>query len=136
MFDIFRNPPPPPSKKWYQQPAIILSIAAMFILGPVGVIYNGMSEELKQKANNETLLLFMKQTEQKQVEVREQDTKQWEIIQQLLIDRQQANVQTPIQTQKRSLSPKEFMEYKQLSPENKEEYRQATPEIDWSKYTK
>ena len=52
MFSRWRQPPPPPPKKFYQQPALILTLVAMFVLGPVGVIYNTMSEELKKKVDN------------------------------------------------------------------------------------
>ena len=59
MFSRWRQPPPPPPKKFYQQPALILTLVAMFVLGPVGVIYNSMSEELKRKVDNKTLQLMI-----------------------------------------------------------------------------
>ena len=59
VFSRWRQPPPPPPKKFYQQPALILTLVAMFVLGPVGVIYNTMSEELKKKVDNKTLQLMI-----------------------------------------------------------------------------
>ena len=47
MFSRWRRPPEPPPRKWFQQPAVVLTMVAMFVLGPVGVIWNGMTEELK-----------------------------------------------------------------------------------------
>jgi predicted HAD superfamily hydrolase len=133
MFDIFRKPPPPPPKKWYDSrlPPLIVTLVIIFIIGPIGVIYNSMSAELKQKANNETVILYMQQQKEK-------DDAQWDAIKNLL-DRQQQSVKVEtrkveIQTDKRPLTPKEFIEYKQLSPEDKKSYRQITPEIDWSRY--
>lgn len=136
MFISFRRPDPP--KKWYEGrlPALILSLVVIFVLGPIGVIFNSMSEELKQKANNETLLLYMKQQDQMQQKKDEQDAKQWEVIQKILTAPKAVTIQTPKVESKenRTLSPKEFLEYKQLSPEEQKEYREVTPEIDWSRY--
>ena len=61
MFNPFRKPEPPPIYK--RQPiasaAVIITLIGMFVLGPVGVIYNGMSEELKKKVDNKTLQLMI-----------------------------------------------------------------------------
>ena len=62
MYNPFRKPePPPPIYK--RQPlataAVILTLVGMFVLGPVGVIYNSMSEELKKKVDNKTLQLMI-----------------------------------------------------------------------------
>jgi len=49
IFDRLKPPPPPPIYK--RQPiatiAVILTIVGMFVLGPVGYLWNGMAEELK-----------------------------------------------------------------------------------------
>ena len=62
MYNPFRKPEPePPIYK--RQPiataAIILTLIGMFVLGPVGIIYKSMSEELKKKVDNETLQLMI-----------------------------------------------------------------------------
>lgn len=56
---FFRKPPPPPPPPFYKKPAvvsIILTAVIIFVLGPVGVIYKGMTEELKKKADYETVI--------------------------------------------------------------------------------
>ncbi len=63
-FSLFsRREPPPPQPFYKKKPiasiAVILTIVGMFILGPLGVIYNSMSEELKQKVDNTTLQLMI-----------------------------------------------------------------------------
>jgi hypothetical protein len=45
----------------------------MFVLGPIGAIYKGMTEELKKKADYETVILILKQQEKK-------DDRQWKEI--------------------------------------------------------
>jgi hypothetical protein len=133
MFDIFRQPPPPP-KKWYQQPAIILTMIGMFTLGPVGAIYNSMSEELKQKANNDTLLLFMKQTDESQKKKDEQDAKQWEIIQKLLTQPKAAlNAQAPqLPIEVKKLTPEEYNQFIKMTPEQKTAYKNYRKDItEW-----
>jgi len=51
VFSRWRQPPPPPPPFYRRQPiatiGIILTIVGMFILGPVGYLWNGMAEELK-----------------------------------------------------------------------------------------
>ncbi len=61
---FFRRPLPPipPQVPFYKKPAvvsIILTVVIVFVLGPVGVIYTGMSEELKKKVDNSTLQLMI-----------------------------------------------------------------------------
>jgi len=62
MFNLFRKPEPP-KPIYKRQPiataAVIITLIGMFVLGPVGVIYNGMSEELKKKVDNKTLQLMI-----------------------------------------------------------------------------
>ena len=63
MFNPFRKPEPPPQPFYKKQPiataAVIITLIGMFVLGPVGVIYNGMSAELKKKVDNKTLQLMI-----------------------------------------------------------------------------
>ena len=78
MLFFKREPPPPPEKPFYKKnpaatAAVFLTFVGMFILGPIGIVYNGLTEDLKQKANNETILLYMKQ--QKEI-----DDRQWKAI--------------------------------------------------------
>ena len=55
---------PPPKEVFYRKNpiatiAVILTMIGMFVLGPIGAIYNGMTEELKQKVDNKTLQLMI-----------------------------------------------------------------------------
>jgi len=92
VFSRWRQPPPPPPKKWFQQPALILTIVAMFVLGPVGVIYNSMSEELKdvrskveavekEKVDNENLKETLNELKEQRKEQTKSDKEQNESIQ-------------------------------------------------------
>jgi len=53
IFNRFRRepPPPPPPPIYKRQPiataAVILTMVAMFVLGPIGYLWNGMAEEMK-----------------------------------------------------------------------------------------
>ena len=51
IFSRFRSEPPPPPPIYKRQPiataAVILTLVGMFVLGPVGYLWNGMAEELK-----------------------------------------------------------------------------------------
>ena len=51
IFNRFRSEPPPPPPIYKRQPiataAVILTLVGMFVLGPVGYLWNGMAEELK-----------------------------------------------------------------------------------------
>jgi hypothetical protein len=75
MYFSFRKQPEPP-KPFYRKPAvvsIVLTVIIVFVLGPVGIIFNGMTEELKSKADNDTVILLIKQ-------IKENDARQWKEI--------------------------------------------------------
>ena len=45
---------PPPEKLWIQKPAwitVMITLVLIFVLGPVGAIYNGMAEDQKQNTS-------------------------------------------------------------------------------------
>jgi ABC-type lipoprotein release transport system permease subunit len=141
---FWRKPPPPPPKKWFQQPAIILTVIAMFVLGPVGVIYNGMTEELKKKVDNTTLQLMiqkdreaLQRQEDALKERQKKDDKQDAAIVEnqktLMILRQQAQPQTST-TNSRVVKIQEENK-KPLPPEFFEKYLTMTPEVQ-AKYKK
>jgi len=120
IFNIFRKPPPPPPPIYKRQPiataAVILTIVGMFVLGPIGAIYKGLTEELKQKANNETVLLYMKQ--QKEV-----DDRQWKAIETQL---QQKRTRSAIATgtPKLVLTPEQFEKYLKMPPDIQVKYKE------------
>jgi len=144
MFFWKREPPPPPPPiPFYRKPAvvsIILTVIIVFVLGPVGFIFNGMTEELEKKADNETVILLIKQ-------IKENDDRQWKEIEQ---NRQQqapapprnvqitgsAAVMNPVQTHEgvKALSFKDFKEYRNAIKEDQEAFRETRPEVDWNRY--
>ena len=123
MWTFFRKPPPPPKPIYARQPiataAVILTIIGMFVFGPIGVIYNSMSEELKGKANNETVILYMKQQ-------KETDDRQWKALeQQIQVPQNMSVVATPKQnlTKKMTLTVEQFEKYISMVPEIRAKYK-------------
>ena len=134
MYFSFKKPEPPPKPIYKQKPiatlAVILSIIGMFVLGPVGAIYKGMTEELKTKANNETLLLYMKQQ-------KEDNDRQWKEIERNR-DTQQS-ISTPrnvkivqpkaIKLVVKKLTPTEYVNYINMTPEQQIAYKKYRTDI-------
>lgn len=60
-----REPPPPPPKKNYLQPVLQIGVPIIFmiLIGLLGIVYNGLAEELKTKADKESLELMIKHQE-------------------------------------------------------------------------
>jgi hypothetical protein len=118
-----REPPPPPIPFYRKSPvatmAVILTIVITFILGPVTIIYNGMAEDLKEKANNETILLYMKQQ-------KETDDRQWKAIEQQIQVPKSMLLQGAI-VEKPPLSPEEFQQYIKMSTAEKTAFRKLHP---------
>jgi hypothetical protein len=106
---IFNRPPPPIyQRKPIATIAVVLTMVAMFVLGPVGVIYDTMSEDLKQKANNETVLLYMKQQ-------KETDDRQWKAI--------ERRIGVSNQVQKKPVPPELYNAYIKLKAESRPGYK-------------
>ena len=120
MFWFRKEPPPPPPLPIYKKrpiatAAVLLTIISTFILGPVGVIFNGLTEDLKLKANNETLLMYMKQQ-------KETNDRQWKMIEQ-----KPQPIQQPRSINKSSLTPSQFQDYMNMSPQNRAAFRKLNP---------
>jgi hypothetical protein len=101
--------------------AIILTVVGMFILGPIGVIYQGMTEELKKKANNETVILYMQQQKEK-------DDQQWKAIERIIEAPRNLTIKNEaskdnVEVQKQVLTPEQFEKYLSLKPEVRVEYK-------------
>ena len=144
MFFFRREPPPPPEKPFYRKnpvatAAVFLTFVGMFVLGPVGAVYKGLTEDLKAKANNETILLYMKQQ-------KETDDRQWKAIEQSIQRPQSVQVrEQPVvkektitrrapasETQQQEqgpppLTPKHFEDYMNMSPEHRAAFRKLHP---------
>ncbi len=127
MFGFFRRePPPPPPEPFYKKRpvatmALVLTIIITFVLAPVSVIYDGMAEELKEKANNETVLLYMKQQ-------KETNDRQWKAIEQKIEPPPENGVSfaAPVRPVAR-LTPKEFQDYMNMSPTNRAAFKKLHP---------
>jgi len=124
IFNIFNKPlppPPPPEPIYKRQPiattAVILTIIGMFVLGPVGMLWNGMAEELKKKADNATVIMLMQQQ-------KENDDRQWEEIKNNRNQqpRMAGSVIAPT-SKKAKLTPEQFEKYMSLSPEIRTKYK-------------
>jgi len=121
---IFRRQPPPPPESFYRRNpiasiGIVLTIIAMFVLGPVGVIYDTMSEELKGKADNNTVILMMKQ-------MKENDDRQWKEIERNRSQEQQVIVKPQMKVLELKLKPIPpglFESYMKMSPEVRIKYK-------------
>lgn len=147
---IFKRKEPEKPKPFYvRQPiatvAVILTIIGMFVLGPVGIIYNGMTEELKHKVDNQTLQLMLKnqQTliEQNKAEAerkREEDAKKFEelqrtqqrtleTIQNLQMQRPAQTQQSPVSTSQPVVTKEVFEYYLTLTPDQKRAFKKLSP---------
>jgi pyruvate carboxylase len=127
MFSRWKQPPPP--KPIYKNPAavsIIVTLVIFFVFGPIGVIYNGMSEELKKKADNNTVILLLKQ-------IKENDDRQWQEIERNRESRQRLQeVPKKVEVITKKLTPAEFEAYMNMTPEQKEKYRKYRRDItEW-----
>ena len=122
MWTFFRKPPPPPKPIYKRQPiataAVILTIIGMFVFGPIGVIYNSISEELKGKANNETVILYMKQQ-------KETDDRQWKALEQQIQVPKSMMLSPPnsLSIEKPVLTVEQFEKYISLAPEVRSKYK-------------
>jgi len=153
---IFKKQPPPPQPIYKRKPiatvAIILTIVATFVLGPIGVIYNSMSEELKnvrskveivekEKVDNiilkETLndLKVDRRDRNKKAEKRDEAIQQnQQAIQKILIRQELAapkglNITSEvIKKEKSTLTPEQFKMYMSMSPKVRDKYRKYLKE--------
>ena len=114
---------PLPLKPFYKrQPvatvAVILTMVAMFVLAPVGVIYDGLTEELKGKADNATVILLIEQ-------IKENDNRQWKEIENNRRQHQVVpkNLQTKRVPVKVILDPVEFERYMNMTSESRVAYK-------------
>lgn len=146
-------PPPPPPKPSTLATVLQIGVPVIFLVlvGLLGIVYNGLAEEVKSKASKETLKQMII-TQQKLIESNEEDLNE----QQEAIKKQQEAINKTLQTiiqmqteqkymrqstipprsdyntttetvEKPPLSPKEFKEYLKMTPEEKEAFRKLHP---------
>jgi hypothetical protein len=125
-------PPPPPPPIYKRQPIATLTVAlamiGMFVLGPIGIIYKGMTEELKSKADNNTVILLIEQ-------IKENDERQWREIE----NNRKQQIQAPKNFQVvepgttkpkvKGLNPAEYMDFIKMTPEQQNAYKQYRTDI-------
>ena len=131
-----RQQPPKPIYK--RQPiatiAVILTLIGMFVLGPVGVIYNGMSEELKKKVDNSTLQLMIEKDREalrRQDEALKEKGKKDEPQDKAIIENQKTLIMlrtsiNPVrekETVKQVLTPEQFEKYLNMKPDSQAKYK-------------
>lgn len=150
--------PPPPiyKRKPIATVAVILTIVATFVLGPVGVIYNSMSEELKnvrskvevvqkEKVDNTILkealndLKEERRDRNKKAEKRDEAIQQnQQAIQKILVRQELAapkglklmgkSIQVDTKKEKTTLTPQQFEKYLSMSPEVRVKYKKYLKE--------
>ncbi len=112
---IFKKQPPPPPPIYKRQPmasiAVILTMVTMFVLGPVGYLWNGMAAENKE--NRGAIV-------QNQLAIKEILTRQEMIIKS---PSRGGNIIGPA-TIKNILTPEEFEKYLSFSKEDRLKYKQ------------
>jgi hypothetical protein len=129
MFNIFsKPPPPPPPKKWFQQPALILTFVAMFVLGPVGIIWNGLTEEMKtmkaeDKENKGAII-------QNQLAIKELLTRQQILLQPKAIKMRE--VQPNVVESKKPVPPDYFNSYMKLPKESQTAYKKYLENLGYN----
>lgn len=82
LYNLFRKKPPIYKRQPIATAAVILTLVGMFVLGPVGYLWNGMAEELKsvrtkvevvqkEKVDNENLKATLNELKEQRKETRE-----------------------------------------------------------------
>lgn len=146
---FWKKKEPPPKKIWYKNGSIITPIIAAVIFSLIGVVYNSIAEELKQKVDNRTLQLMIEKDRDELKALKSFNDRQQKAIEQnqeairdLLTDKQ---VQEALKGMGKDAGPvirdmktppdkevyitKETFEfYMQLPPEQKKAFRNLHPE--------
>ena len=149
----FRKEPPPPLPKSKIPGWVGIAVPIIFavLFGLTGIVYNGLAETLKTKADKATIqqmlinqeqLIMMNQktlnTQQKNIEKNQESLEETlQVIQR--VQTQQAvmvekitpprglTIRTDAPMEKPSLSPEEFQQYMKMSTEEKTAFRQLHP---------
>ena len=122
---LWRKQPPPPLMPFYRKPAvvsIILTVIIVFVLGPVGFIFNGMTEELKSmkgvdKENQGAII-------QNQLAIKELLTRQ-----QMIMTPKNVKVMKAIKLKVKKLTPTEYLSYIKMSIPQQEAYKNYRTDI-------
>lgn len=146
IFKIFAKPEP--IKPFYREKpiataAIILTIITTFVLGPIGIIYNSMSEDLEKKVDNQTLQLMLKnqqvlieQNKEEAKKQREEDAKKFESLQksqqetlQIIqkIQLKEVVPQAVKRVEQSALTPEVIKYYFSLPKDKQEDFRHLHP---------
>jgi len=150
-----RQPLPPPpiyKRKPIATVAIILTIVATFVLGPIGVIYNSMSEELKsvrskvevvqkEKVDNTILKEALNDLKEERRDRNKKGEKRDDAIQQnqqaiqkilirqeLYVPKKLRIIESKRETKKSTLTPEQFEKYILMSPKIRAKYKKYLKE--------
>lgn len=148
-----REPPPPPPKKSYLQPVLQIGVPIIFMImiGLLGIVYNGLAEEVKTKADKESLQLMIQhqesviETNQKALEEQQDNIEEnqktlnttLQIIQSLQMEQkalreEQVRIREEKQLQSPSgvsiMSSPRIVEKPPLTPSEFKEYMKLSPE--------
>ncbi len=122
---FWRKPPPLPPIPFYRKPAvvsIILTVIIVFVLGPVGFIFNGMTEELKSmkgvdKENQGAII-------QNQLAIKELLTRQ-----QMIMAPKNVKVMKAIKLKVKKLTPTEYVSFINMSSAQQALYKKYRTDI-------
>lgn len=143
---IFNRQPPPPiyKRKPLATATLVFAIVATLVLGPVGYLWDGMTEELKKKADYNTVVILMKARDEKaakEEEIRkeresrqkEKDDRQWKAIEQMIQApktfkiKEEPVAKAKVVTEKKYITKETLNFYEKLSDKDKIEFRKLHP---------
>lgn len=121
--------------------ALIFTVIATLVLGPVGYLWNGMAEELKKKADYETVIKMLETQEkvaaqkekarlEREAAQKEKDDRQWKAIEQIIQAPKGFKVKTeqPEAVREKKYITKEILEfYDSLPDAEKIKFRKLHP---------
>ncbi len=112
---------PPPEKPWFMKPGwvtIMITLIVIFVLGPIGAIYQGIAEELKQ--NTSAIV-------QNQLAIKELLTRQ----QMILAPKAVKIIDPPRKTVKKPVPPDYFQAYMNMSQESRSGYKKYLEQLGY-----
>jgi len=147
-------PPPPPPQRSYLQATLQIGMPIIFVImiGLLGIVYNGLAEELKEKADKDSLQLMIQNqkqlidTNQKTLEKQQENIeKQQDVISETLQIIREVQIEQKAMKQapalappvsfrfkeapadKPPLTPAEFQQYMKMSAGEKAAFRKLHP---------
>ena len=135
-------PPPPPKNTLVTFLQISIPVVFMIMIGLLGIVYNGLAEEVKSKADKEVTYKAIEANQNILKEHQKTLDETLRVIVKIQTERElqkeykqqpEAVMSSPSgfgviqQQEKPPLSPKEFQEYLKLSPDDRAAFRSLHP---------